>query len=162
MTIKSIVNGQPQEKVYRNKLSFVKKKGSARSRSATRGYDKQFGDKAIPFRQQNDHIVCNSCSNKLEAGQKTKGHMAGDLICPNVQNKKYPVHSSWINFKDKFLIWIGLRRSSMQKAIKGKEKGKKQQVVEKGSLQEAVLPEIRPMGDFRRTQFRLGGAHHVQ
>ncbi len=68
MTIKSIVNGQSQEKTFRNK-SFVKK-GRARSRSATRGYDKQFGDKAIPFGQQNEKFICRACSNKTESGHK--------------------------------------------------------------------------------------------
>ena len=44
--------------------------------------------------------------------------MAGDLICPNVQSKTYPVHGSWIKFKDKFpdLDWF--------KAVEYSDEGK--------------------------------------
>ena len=66
-------------------------------------------------------------TNKTESGQKAKGHMAGDLICPNVQSKKYPVHGSWIKFKDKFpdLDWSKAVEYSDEGKGKGSGKGKK-------------------------------------
>ena len=53
--------------------------------------------------------------------------MAGDLICPNVQNKRYPVHGSWIKFKDKFpdLDWSKAVEYSNEGKGKGSGNGKK-------------------------------------
>ena len=128
MTISRIVNGTP-EKIFLKKKSFGPKKGSARSRSATRGYDKQFGDKSFPFRQQNEKFICRSCSNKTESGQKVKGHMAGGLICPNVQSKKYPVHGSWIKFKEEFPNLDWSRAVEYSNDGKGKDSVEKERKV---------------------------------
>ena len=51
--------------------------------------------------------------------------MTGDLICPNVQSKTYPVHGSWINFKDKFPDLDWSKAVEYSKDGKGKGKGKK-------------------------------------
>jgi hypothetical protein len=60
--------------------------------------------------------------------------MAGDLICPNVQSKKYPVHGSWIKFKDKFpdSDWSKAVEYSDEGKGKGSGKGKKGKGIGKG------------------------------
>ena len=82
--------------------------------------------------------------------------MASDLICPNVQNKKYLVHGSWIKFKDQFpdLDWSKAVEYSEEGKEKVVEKGRKVRVVEKGNLQKGTFLEILTMGGFRRIQFR--------
>ena len=71
--------------------------------------------------------------------------MAGDLIVPNVQSKKYPVHGSWIKFMD---IFFNLDWSKAVEYIKaGKGKGK-----EKGESKGGLRPSGNCKGKGRMRQ----------
>ncbi len=75
--------------------------------------------------------------------------MAVDLICPNVRNKKYPVHGSWVEFKDKFpdLDWSKAVEYSRDK--KGKGKGKKSKGSGKGKSSKGCVTRNPTNGRFQ-------------
>ena len=93
----------------------------------------------------------------MEAGQKSKGHMAGDLICPNVQNKKYPAHSSWIKFKDKFHDLDWTKAVEHAKGNKGKGKGEKGKGSGKGKSSKGGVTRNPTNGRFQTNTVQVPG-----